>query len=84
MSRAVALVLEDEGVQIPGTFTSIEDFRLWARSDSFPERGKIEWIEGEVRIEMSPEDLNTHLCVSVVNPSSICFTSDQVRWPGSR
>lgn len=50
-----------EVFRIPsGGLSNIESFRRWARSDDFPERGRIDWIGGEVEVDMSPEDLNTH------------------------
>lgn len=54
------IVLQGEGVRIPANFTDLESFRQWVRSDEFPERGRIDWIDGEVQIDMSPENLNTH------------------------
>lgn len=59
-TRDVTLVLQPEGVRLPADLTSLERFRKWARSDRFPERGRIDWLQGEVLIDMSPEDLNTH------------------------
>jgi hypothetical protein len=44
----------------PGDARDLEDFRAWARSDAFPERGRIDWIDGEVVLDLSPEDLNAH------------------------
>jgi len=38
----------------------LERFRTWARSDSFLERGRIDWVAGRLEVDMSPEDLNTH------------------------
>ena len=47
-------------VRVPTEVVDIDSFRRWARSDSFPERGRIDWIDGEVVFDMSPEDVNTH------------------------
>lgn len=56
----VVLVLESEGVRLPANLVSLAQFRRWARSDRFPERGRIDWLGHEVEIDLSPEDLNTH------------------------
>ena len=45
---------------IPPSAALLEGFREWSRSDDFPESGRIDFLAGEVEIEMSPEDLYTH------------------------
>jgi Uma2 family endonuclease len=47
-------------VRIPGNLTDLARFRAWVRSDAFPDTGRIDWIGGEVSVDTSPEDLNTH------------------------
>jgi Uma2 family endonuclease len=47
-------------LRIPGSLPTLAAFRAWARSDRFPERGRIDWIGGEVEVDLSPEELNTH------------------------
>jgi Uma2 family endonuclease len=54
------IVIEPDGIEIPAGITSLERFREWARSESFPERGRIDWIAGRLEVDMSPEDLFTH------------------------
>ena len=54
-----AVVLED-GVRIPAVAHSLDDFRRWAHSDRFPAEGRIDYLAGDVEVEMSPEDLFTH------------------------
>lgn len=58
--RTTTILCDEEDVRIPGTVTDLGRFRAWARSDAFPERGRIDWIAREVWIDMSPEDANTH------------------------
>jgi Uma2 family endonuclease len=50
----------DERVEIPLNLDSLAAFRRWALSDEFPEEGRIDFIEGQIEVEMSPEDLFTH------------------------
>jgi Uma2 family endonuclease len=47
-------------LRIPATARDLEGFRRWARSDRFPERGRIDYVGGDLEVEMSPEDLLTH------------------------
>ncbi|MBI4603532.1 MAG: Uma2 family endonuclease [Planctomycetes bacterium] len=54
------IVLQPEGIEIPAGITSLERFRRWARSDAFPERGRIDWVAGRLEVDMSPEDVFTH------------------------
>lgn len=55
-----AILLEPEGIRIPGRLVNLAAFRAWTRSPEFPERGRIDWIHGELEIDMSPEELNSH------------------------
>ncbi|MEE8524546.1 MAG: Uma2 family endonuclease [Thermoanaerobaculia bacterium] len=59
MSKAAAVTLDDE-IRIPAEAFRFEFFRRWSRSEDFPERGRIDYLEGEVEVDMSPEDLYTH------------------------
>lgn len=56
---SLTLVL-DEQTEIPLSMETLEDFRSWARSQAFPERGRIDFIGGRIEVDMSPEDLFTH------------------------
>lgn len=56
---AITLVLEEE-IEVPMDLRSLADFRRWATSDAFPERGRIDFINGRIDLDMSPEDLHTH------------------------
>jgi Uma2 family endonuclease len=48
------------GLHIPRTATQLEGFRRWAHSPQFPECGRISFLDGELVIDMSPEELETH------------------------
>src|SRR5262249_1305306 len=45
--------------EIP-TINNLADFRRWALSDQFPDRGRIDYLAGRIEVDMSPEDLFTH------------------------
>lgn len=53
-------VIFGEQVEIPLDLRSLEDFRRWATSDDFPERGRIDYIVGRIEVDMSPEDFFCH------------------------
>jgi Uma2 family endonuclease len=52
-------LLLDQDVEIP-TISDLEEFRHWALSDDFPQRGRIDYVDGRIEVDMSPEDLFTH------------------------
>lgn len=39
---------------------SLEEFRVWARSDDFPEQGRIDYLAGRIEVDMTPEDYYSH------------------------
>jgi Uma2 family endonuclease len=55
---ATAILLEQQ-LRIP-SIASLEDFRHWMRSDEFPDHGRIDYVDGHIEVDMSPEDLFCH------------------------
>jgi Uma2 family endonuclease len=62
MARENAIIVESD-LQIPADVFTLEDFQAWVASDRFPESGRIDFLAGDVEVEMSPEDLPTHAVV---------------------
>lgn len=60
---ATSVIIEDE-IEIP-IIRSLDDFRRWALSDGFPERGRIDFLAGRIEVDMSPEDLFCHGALKV-------------------
>lgn len=56
---AGAIVFEGR-VRIPADVFDLDKFRRWAHSREFPERGRISFLAGEIDVDMSPEDIETH------------------------
>jgi len=56
---ATSVIIEEE-VEIPLDIRSLDDFRRWALSDRFPERGRIDFVAGKIEVDMSPEDVFCH------------------------
>lgn len=46
--------------RIPASARDLEGFRQWARSDRFPDYGRIDYLGGDLEVHMSPEELHTH------------------------
>jgi Uma2 family endonuclease len=55
----MATVVFEERLEIP-SIADLADFRAWALSEEFPQRGRIDYIDGRIEVDMSPEDLFTH------------------------
>lgn len=56
----MASIVFEERISIPMGMSSLDEFRIWARSDEFPESGRIDYISGNIEVDMSPEDIFTH------------------------
>lgn len=53
-------ISSDGNFRIPRKAFAFEGFGRWAQSGDFPETGRIDYLEGDVDVDMSPEDLQTH------------------------
>lgn len=49
-----------DSVHIPRQARDLTGFRAWAVSPRFPERGRIDFLAGDLEVDMSPEELYTH------------------------
>ena len=49
-----------DAIHIPADAHTLSGFRAWAHAESFPEAGRITFIQGKVIVDMSQEELNTH------------------------
>jgi Uma2 family endonuclease len=56
----MSAVVIEETIFIPEWVKNHASFRRWARSDDFPDRGWVSYLQGEVWVDMSPEELFTH------------------------
>jgi Uma2 family endonuclease len=50
-------------VRIPPSAYTFAGFRAWAHSDTFPTRGRISFINQEIVVDLSPEEITTHSLV---------------------
>ncbi len=60
------LTFEDQlvdHVEIPPWVTDLGSFRRWMDSDYFPDAGRIDFIKGDVWVDMSKEQIFTHASV---------------------
>ena len=59
----VTFVYEANQVTVPSWVVDLESFRRWADADDFPEFGRICYLKGQVWIDMSKEQVFTHVAV---------------------
>jgi Uma2 family endonuclease len=50
-------------VSVPSWVVDLESFRRWADTEDFPEKARIWYLKGEVLVNMSKEQLFSHLAV---------------------
>jgi Uma2 family endonuclease len=62
-----AVVVADQ-VRIPSWVNDLESFRRWSRSEDYPERGWVSFLDGEIWVDTYMEQLFTH------NRVKTCFT----------
>jgi Uma2 family endonuclease len=58
-ARRCSVVIEEKAC-IPAWVDDLESFRRWARSDEFPERGSFSYLNGEIWVDLSMEELFSH------------------------
>lgn len=66
----------DIAVRVP-PIESLDDFRRWALSDDFPERGKITYADGRVEADMSPQSRKHHAGVITAIASELARLADE-------
>lgn len=59
----VVLYTEDRQVSVPAWVDDVESFRRWSDSSSFPEEGRIDFVNGMVCLDMSKEQVFSHVDV---------------------
>jgi Uma2 family endonuclease len=59
-SLTTTLFVEDDSICIPAGVRDLDSFRRWARSDDFPETGRICYLNGEVWVDMTKEQFFSH------------------------
>ncbi len=56
----MASIIFQEQLEVPGGIDSLAEFRRWATSDRFPERGRIDYVSGYIEVDMQPMPLYSH------------------------
>lgn len=57
----MSAVISFEGwFEIPMNLRNLADFRQWALSDGYPDRGRVDYVRERIEVDVSPKDLFTH------------------------
>lgn len=59
LAAPLSVRIEDD-LYIPPEMGDLEAFRRWALSDQFPERGRIDYLQGTIEVDMTGEELQSH------------------------
>jgi Uma2 family endonuclease len=60
------VVLQEQDVRIPEWVVDLDSFSRWVDSDEFPEEGRICYLRGEVWVDMSWQQVFSHVKVKTV------------------
>lgn len=55
-----AVIFQENGIRIPEWVKDLDTFRRWAASDEYPEKVRIDYIDGEIWVDASMEDVFAH------------------------
>jgi Uma2 family endonuclease len=76
--RSMPIRLNDR-VTIPASVVDHDSFRVWARSDDYPEKFRASWIDGALWVDLDMEQLYTHNRVKSVICSVLLPLADALR-----
>jgi Uma2 family endonuclease len=52
-----------DAIHLPSSFADLESFREWCRSDSYPERGDVFWLDGVIWVDAHMDEIDFHNAV---------------------
>ncbi len=64
--------------RLPAGIGTLASFRAWVQSDDFPEHGHVSFINGNIEIDMSPDELESHNKVHGAVGHGISGLNDQI------
>ncbi len=62
-AHAITFVCNDWSLVVPPEAQTMDGFRAWATADDFPEGVRVTYLQGEVFIDMSNEEINSHVAL---------------------
>src|SRR5947208_10281320 len=59
----LSIITDRVSLEVPATVFTLAGFRAWATAEGFPERVRVTFYNGEITIDMSNEEMETHVAV---------------------
>jgi Uma2 family endonuclease len=57
---STSAIFDELEISVPDEARTHDGFRAWAKSDACPERARVTFVNGEILIDMSKEEIETH------------------------
>ncbi len=67
----ITVLNESEQIRVPGWVADLGSFRRWAGADDFPEKGRVWFLKGEVCLDLSKEQIFSHVLVKTEIASTL-------------
>jgi Uma2 family endonuclease len=77
--RMHILTSDRDPLEIPGDLSSLEAFSGWTESPAFPEVGRIDWIRGDLTLDLIAESPSAHGTLKV---AITCFLAERIEDEG--
>lgn len=68
-ARVCTVITPRAEIRLPASAFTLEGFREWAKSDEVPDHAKVTFVDQEIIIDMSGEELQAHAVVK----SAVCY-----------
>src|SRR4051812_9885338 len=59
----LSIITDRLSLEVPASAFTLAGFRAWVTSEDFPERVRVTFLNGEITLDMSNEELETHVAV---------------------
>jgi Uma2 family endonuclease len=74
-----SILFAEEQLEIPLEIGTLAEFRRWALSPEFPERGRIDFIDGTINVDLAPENIFYHGTIKVDCVAEIVHRVDELQ-----
>ncbi len=69
--RTIHFLSEYETLTVPGWVIDLETFRRWVGSEQVPEKARVSYLNGDVLVDLSREDIFSHVLVKTVMTAEV-------------
>ena len=76
LATGIVTLVGDERISIPLNLDTLDKFRAWTRADAFPEQGRIDYIDGNIEVDMQAEEIHDHGGVKIAIVGAIFMINE--------